>query len=89
MLEIRHLTKIYPNGKRAVDDLSLNVKAGDICGFIGANGAGKTSTIKAVVGIHGFEEGEILINGISIRTAPWSAKSSWLISRIIRISMSI
>ena len=70
MLEIRHLTKIYPNGKRAVDDLSLNVKAGDICGFIGANGAGKTSTIKAVVGIHGFEEGEILINGISIRTAP-------------------
>lgn len=74
MLEIRHLTKIYPNGKRAVDDLSLNVKAGDICGFIGANGAGKTSTIKAVAGIHGFEEGEILINGISIRTAPLECK---------------
>ena len=55
MLEIQHLTKIYPGGKKAVDDLSLSVRAGEICGFIGANGAGKTSTIKAVVGIHGFE----------------------------------
>ena len=55
MLEIQHLTKIYPGGKKAVDDLSLSVRAGEICGFIGANGAGKTSAIKAVVGIHGFE----------------------------------
>lgn len=68
MLEIKHLTKIYPGGKKAVDGLSLNVRAGEICGFIGANGAGKTSTIKAVVGIHGFEQGEILIHGESIRT---------------------
>lgn len=74
MLEIQHLTKIYPGGKKAVDDLSLSVRAGEICGFIGANGAGKTSTIKAVVGIHGFEQGEILIHGKSIRTHPLECK---------------
>ena len=63
MLKIEHLTKTYPNGKKAVDDLSLSIREGDIYGFIGANGAGKTSTIKAVVGIHEFDQGEIYING--------------------------
>ena len=63
MLKIEHLIKTYPNGKKAVDDLSLSIQEGDIYGFIGANGAGKTSTIKAVVGIHEFDQGEIYING--------------------------
>lgn len=74
MLKIEHLTKTYPNGKKAVDDLSLSIREGDIYGFIGANGAGKTSTIKAVVGIHEFDQGEIYINGKSIRTAPLQCK---------------
>lgn len=59
MLKIEHLIKTYPNGKKAVDDLSLSIQEGDIYGFIGANGAGKTSTIKAVVGIHEFDQGDI------------------------------
>ena len=59
MLEIKNLTKIYKNGKKAVDNLSLTVKYGDIYGFIGHNGAGKTTTIKSIVGIHEFEEGSI------------------------------
>ena len=62
MLSIHHLTKTYKGGKKAVSDLTLTVNAGDICAFIGHNGAGKTSTIKCVVGIHDFDEGEILIN---------------------------
>ncbi len=74
MLKIEHLTKIYPNGKRAVNDLSLTIQAGDIYGFIGANGAGKTSTIKAAVGIHEFDQGEIYINGKSIRKDPLQCK---------------
>ena len=74
MLKIEHLTKIYPNGKKAVNDLSLTIQAGDIYGFIGANGAGKTSTIKAVVGIHEFDQGEIYINGKSIRKDPLQCK---------------
>lgn len=74
MLKIEHLIKTYPNGKKAVDDLSLSIQEGDIYGFIGANGAGKTSTIKAVVGIHEFDQGEIYINGKSIRTDPLQCK---------------
>ena len=73
MLKIEHLTKIYGE-KKAVDDLSLYIKPGEIYGFIGHNGAGKTTTLKSVVGILQFDEGEILINGKSIRTAPLDCK---------------
>ncbi|HBJ98288.1 MAG TPA: ABC transporter ATP-binding protein [Clostridiales bacterium] len=67
MLEIKNLTKKYGD-KVAVDNLSLNVEAGDIYGFIGHNGAGKSTTIKAICGIHSFEEGEIYIDGKSVKT---------------------
>ena len=73
MLKIEHLTKIYGN-KRAVDDLSLEIKAGEIYGFIGKNGAGKTTTIKAVCGILGFEQGEIFIDGKSVKKDPMACK---------------
>lgn len=75
MLEIKNLTKIYKGGKKAVNNLSLKVMPGDIYGFIGHNGAGKTSTIKCVVGIHDFDEGEICIGGISIKEDPIKCKS--------------
>ena len=74
LLECRNLTKIYKGGKKAVSDVSLTVNAGDICAFIGHNGAGKTSTIKCVVGIHGFDEGEIFIDGMSVKTQPLECK---------------
>lgn len=67
MLEIRNLTKIYKGGKKAVSNLSILVEAGDIYGFIGPNGAGKTSTIKCIVGIHDFDDGEIYVDGISVK----------------------
>lgn len=76
MLEIKNLTKIYKNGKKAVDNLSLTVKNGDIYGFIGHNGAGKTTTIKSIVGIHEFEEGSILIDGVSIKDKPLQCKQN-------------
>lgn len=66
MLKIVNLTKKYKD-KKAVDNLSLEVKPGEIFGFIGHNGAGKTTTIKSIVGIHDFDEGDILIDGISIK----------------------
>lgn len=75
MLVIKNLTKTYKGGKRAVDDLSLTVEAGDICGFIGHNGAGKTTTIKCIVGIHDFDQGEITIDGISVKKDPIRCKS--------------
>lgn len=74
MLKINNLTKTYEKTVKAVDGLSLTVKAGEIYGFIGHNGAGKSTTIKAVVGALDFEEGEILIDGNSIAKNPLKAK---------------
>lgn len=73
MLRIEHLTKTY-GGKKAVDDLSLHIRAGEIYGFIGHNGAGKTTTIKSCCGILQFEEGEIYVDGVSIREDPIDCK---------------
>ena len=74
MLEIRNLVKSYGNGPRAVYDLSLSVEAGDIYGFIGHNGAGKTTTLKCVSGILPFEQGEITVDGLSVKSQPLEAK---------------
>ena len=76
MLKIEHLTKVY-GGKKAVDDLSLHIQPGEIYGFIGHNGAGKTTTLKSVVGILQFDEGEITIDGISIREQPLACKKKF------------
>lgn len=68
MLKIDKLSKTYKGGKKAVDNLTLQVDAGDIFGFIGPNGAGKTTTIKAMVGILDFDEGDIFINNLSVKS---------------------
>ncbi len=73
MLYIKNLTKKYGDVK-AVDDLSLHIAPGEIYGFIGHNGAGKTTTLKSVVGILGFDEGDIIINGNSIKSDPIECK---------------
>ena len=75
MLSIQNLSKTYKGGKTAVSRLSLTVESGDIFGFIGHNGAGKTTTIKSVVGIIDFDEGDILIDGVSIKSDPMKCKS--------------
>nr|WP_122013025.1 ABC transporter ATP-binding protein [Maliibacterium massiliense] len=74
MLSIQHFSKSYEKGRKAVDDLSLEVQAGDIFGFIGHNGAGKTTTLKAVAGILDFTDGDIRIDGASIRTDAMGCK---------------
>lgn len=74
MLKIQNLSKSYQTGIYAVKNLSLNVKSGEIYGFVGHNGAGKSTTIKAIVGALGFDGGEILINGNSIKDEPIKAK---------------
>ena len=73
MLRIEKLTKTY-GSKKAVDNLSLHIRRGEIYGFIGHNGAGKTTTLKSVAGILDFDEGEILIDGKSIRKSPVECK---------------
>lgn len=76
MLTIKNLTKRYGN-KTAVDDLTLHIAPGEIYGFIGHNGAGKTTTIKACCGIIGFDDGEILVDGISIKSNPIECKKKF------------
>ena len=74
MLEIKNFSKSYGDFK-AVDNLNLTVKDGEIYGFIGHNGAGKSTTIKAVVGAMDFTEGEIYIDGKSVKRDPLGCKS--------------
>lgn len=74
MLRISNYSKSYKSDKKAVDHLNLEVKSGDIFGFIGHNGAGKTTTIRSVAGVLDFEEGEIFIDGISIKKDPVACK---------------
>lgn len=73
MLHIEHLTKTYGE-KVAVDDLCLHIKPGEIYGFIGHNGAGKTTIIKSVAGILQFEKGKITVEGKSIQEEPLACK---------------
>lgn len=75
MLEIENFSKTYKGGKKAVDNITLTVEAGDIFGFIGHNGAGKSTTLKSVAGILDFEEGDILIDGKSITREPLACKT--------------
>ena len=73
MIEIKNVTKKYGN-KEALKNVSYKVNDGEIFAFIGHNGAGKTTLIKSIVGIHEFESGDILINGISIKKDPIMCK---------------
>jgi len=67
MLSINQLTKFYGKEKKAVDEVSFTVNSGEIVGFVGHNGAGKTTTLKSCAGMINFDEGEIIIDGQSIK----------------------
>ena len=66
MLEINHLRKIYKGSNKGIQDLNLTLEAGDICAFIGSNGAGKSTSLKSIVGIYAFDSGQILLVGIDL-----------------------
>ncbi len=74
MIEIKNYSKRYENGKLAVNNLNLVIEDGDLFAFIGHNGAGKSTTIKSIVGILPFNEGEIFINGVSVKENPLECK---------------
>ena len=76
ILEIKDYTKKYSEDKVAADHVTLTVESGDIYGFIGHNGAGKSTTIRAVVGVLDFLEGEIYIDGHSVKTEPIECKKN-------------
>jgi len=74
MIKIKNVSKTYNSDKRALNNVSFDVNDGEIFAFIGHNGAGKTTMIKCLVGILDFEEGDILVNNISIKESPVSCK---------------
>ncbi len=75
MLKIENVTKHYRGSDKGVTELSLHIEKGDLYAFIGHNGAGKTTALKAVSGIHDFE-GDIYIDGVSIKSEPIKCKQS-------------
>ncbi|MCR4556597.1 MAG: ABC transporter ATP-binding protein [Saccharofermentans sp.] len=77
MIEAKSLTMIYGNGHKATDDISFNIKAGEIVGFAGPNGAGKTTVIKMLTGILKPTSGTAVINGFDIDKEPIKAKKSF------------
>lgn len=70
MLEIKNYSLEYFKGKRVVDSINLTVKEGDIYAFVGRNGAGKSTTIKSIVGINHITEGDIILDQVSILKDP-------------------
>lgn len=76
MIKISNLSKTYKSSNtKAVDDVSLEIKAGEIFGFLGPNGAGKSTTIKCLTGILPYSEGNISICGHNLKESPVEAKS--------------
>ena len=74
MIKIQNVSKSYKKGSKVVDNLNLEIKDGEIFGFIGQNGAGKTTTIKMITGILEIDEGDIFIDDKSITKEPVEAK---------------
>lgn len=77
MIKIQNVSKSYKKGNKVVENLNLEIKDGEIFGFIGQNGAGKTTTIKMITGILEIDEGDIFIDGKSITKEPVEAKKQF------------
>ena len=76
MIEIKSVSKSYVKGSKIIDNLNLEIKDGEILGFLGPNGAGKTTVIKMMTGILEIDEGDILVDGKSIKNEPYEAKKN-------------
>lgn len=77
MIKIENVSKSYKKGTKVIDNLNLEIKDGEIFGFLGPNGVGKTTTIKMMTGILETDEGDILIDNISIQKNPVEAKKQF------------
>ena len=74
MIEIKNVSQSYVKNEKIIDNMNLKIDDGIVFGFIGPNGAGKTTTIEMITGVLGIDEGDILIDGISISKKPIEAK---------------
>ncbi|MCL2234420.1 MAG: ABC transporter ATP-binding protein [Firmicutes bacterium] len=78
MLKVKNLFKVYKNAKYiSARNVSFEVREGEIFGFLGVNGAGKSTTIKCITGIIPYTAGKIEICGFDIKDDPFNAKRSF------------
>lgn len=75
MLQVQNLTKTYKGqSSPAIENVSLEIKEGEIMAFLGPNGAGKSTAIKCITGIHPFDAGSVNICGHDLKSDPIGAK---------------
>lgn len=74
MIEIKNVTTSYVKGQKIIDNMNLTIEDGTVFGFIGPNGAGKTTTLEMITGVLQIDEGDIFIDGKSIKDKPMQAK---------------
>ncbi len=77
MIEIKNVSESYVDGIKVIDNMNITMDDGIVFGFIGPNGAGKTTTIEMITGVLGMDEGDILIDGKSIKKDPIEAKKQF------------
>lgn len=68
MIEFRHVNKVYPNGVRGLDDVSLKIEQGEFVAIIGLSGAGKSTLIRSINRMHEISSGDLLVNGVEVKT---------------------
>lgn len=69
IIDISKVSVTYPNGHTAIDDISLTLPTGTICGLVGVNGAGKSTLFKSIMGFVQPTRGSVTINGLSVKEA--------------------
>lgn len=74
MISVKNLTKKYTSEVTALDDISFETGKGEICGYIGTNGAGKSTTVKILTGVLDFDSGQVFVNNIDVRKDPFEVK---------------
>ncbi len=77
MIEIKNASTSYVKGKKIIDKMNLKIEDGIVFGFIGPNGAGKTTTLEMITGVLQIDEGDIFIDGKSIKTKPIESKKKF------------
>ena len=76
MIKVKNVTKVFNETNKAVDNISFEVKPGEIVGFIGPNGSGKTTTLKLLTGIYQKDSGEITVAGYDVDKEALEAKKN-------------
>ena len=74
MIKVKDLVKTYPNNIRALEGVSFQIEPGEVCGYLGANGAGKSTTIKILAGMLQADSGNAEINEVDLFKYPERVK---------------